>query len=67
MNRRGKKTEIITNSLCKTKLQQDQEKITKTNKNQFKLKQNKPKLTAKQAAKEAKKKKIFVKKRKMLT
>ena len=40
-NRRGGKLEIIINSSCKRNLQQDQNKITKTNKNQIKPKQKK--------------------------
>ena len=47
MNRRGDTFEIITYSLCKRKLQQDQENMTKTN-NQIKPEENKPKLKAKQ-------------------
>ena len=43
-------------------MQQDQEEITKTDKNQINSKQNKPKLKAKQPVKTMKKKKIFVNK-----
>ena len=50
------------NSFCKRKLQQDQEKITKTDKNQIEPKESKPKLKVKQPIKTMKQKKIFVKK-----
>ena len=59
MNRHGEKSEIINSSPCKRKLQLDQEKISKTNKNQITSK--------KQQKKETKitktKTKTFVKKR----
>ena len=42
---------IITSSLCKRKLQQDQEETTKTNRTKIKTKQNKAKLKAKQPLK----------------
>ena len=47
-------------------MEQDQEEITKTDKNQINSKQNKPKLKAKQPVKTMKKK-IFVKKKEMLS
>ena len=53
------KKEIIGNSLCKRKLQQEQQKITKTNKNQVKPEQNKSKLASKATSKI-----FFLKKRK---
>ena len=58
-NRRGGKNQIITTSLlCKRKLQQDQKKITKTNKSQIKRKQNKPKLKGKEPVKTLKQKSL---------
>ena len=44
ISRRGEKSEIITRLPFRRKLQQYQEKITKTNKNQTKPKQKKAKL-----------------------
>ena len=41
LNRRGEKFEVIISSSSKSKLQQDQEKMNRTNKNQIKLKQTK--------------------------
>ena len=58
-NQRGEKHEIITNSPCKRKQQQDQEKITETNKTQIKPKQKRTKLKPKQPVQT---KKTFVKK-----
>ena len=46
---------------AKKKLDHDQEKITKTDKNQIEPKVNKPKLKAKQPVEIMKQKKIFVK------
>ena len=43
MNRRGEKSEIVNSSPCKRKLQLDQEKISKTNKNQITSKQQQQK------------------------
>ena len=58
------KSEIITRSPCKRKLQQKQEKATETKKTQIKLKQKKPKLKLKQPVQANKRKKTFVEKRK---
>ena len=46
-NWHGEKSEIITSPPCIRKLQQDQEKIKKTNTNQIKLKQTKKNMEAK--------------------
>ena len=63
-NQRNETFEIIISSPCKRKLQQNQEKITKTKKNQIRPKQTKKiKLKLKQTAKTKKqKKKSFSKK-----
>ena len=58
---------MIYSSLCKIKLLLNQEEITKTNKNQIKLKQSKPKLKAKQPVKAMKQKKYLSKKERNLT
>lgn len=59
------KSDINTSSPCKKTLQQDQEKITKTDKSQMKPKSKKTKLKAKQLVKTKNaKKKCFFKKRK---
>ena len=64
---RGVKFKIITSSLCKRQLKQDQEKITKTNKKQIKPKHTKPKLKAKQPVKTMKQNIFFKKKKELLT
>ena len=64
---RGVKFKIITSSLCKRQLKQDQEKITKTNKKQSKPKHTKPKLKAKQPVKTMKQNIFFKKKKELLT
>ena len=53
---------LLVHFAKKKKLQQDQEKKTKTSKNQIEPTENKPKLKAKQPVKTIKQKKIYVKK-----
>ena len=61
-NQCGEKFEIITSSPCKRKLQQDQEKITETNKTQIKPKQKRTKLKPKQPVQTKKQRKRLSKK-----
>lgn len=56
MNQLKEKSKIITNSSCKRKLQQDEQKRIKTNKNQARPKQKKSKLNSRQSVKTKQKK-----------
>ena len=60
------KSDINTSSPCKKTLQQDQEKITKTDKSQMKPKQKKTKLKAKQPVKTKNAKKMLFQKKKVI-
>ena len=62
----GEEFTIITSSLSKKKLQQDQEKITKTNKNQFESKKRQTKIGSRTTSKNNETKRDLCQKKKIM-